>query len=250
MKTWIVSPCYMRLSIIEKSLAAFYETVDEKWETPYEHILLDHHWPLDYWDHRHQILRLAHVYGCRVMSPYKNLGGHGGFNWVCSQLPLGDNDLVLGFDPDSFPATKGWNNAMIRALRDDAGYAGVSLWIEADLYTKKWKDLPSSSGLRVVAPADRETEMINISIWRWSFLRRIQGYRSRNAFYGDVEVELTKSYKETGLRHGYLRDFKEVERLTRLPDHGEPSYVEWKAAHVSGKFPGNYDAYLKERGLL
>lgn len=239
MKTWVVTLTHTDLSLLESSLKSFYETATGG----YEHILLDHHWPIDYWAHRHAILRLAEKYGCKVMSNYENVGGHGGLNWVMRNLPLADDDLVMNFDGDSFPVNPGWDVAMTKAMSDHRfGY--VSLFIDVDLNCKHWPEEPSTSGIKMVR-AGTGIEMINISMFRYSFLKEVGLLQAQYKYYGQVEAPMMALLQQRGLKHGYLADFKEVGRAY----HPNQVYTDWKRDHVSGIFPGNFREYYERSRL-
>jgi hypothetical protein len=240
MKVWVTTLAYLDLPVLEMALEQYAKTAVP---VKGEYILLDHHWPLNYWKHRHRLLELAEKYNCRVMSPYENLGGHGGNNWLIQNLPVRNEDLIITYDADSNPQTVGWNAMLVKAM-EDPSYAAISLTINADLLTKDWVTEETTSGVAVKRPRNG-IEMMNITAFRASFLRLIGGFKGPRRFYGFVEGHLHQSMQAMGLKHGYLVDA--YENLKPIEPH--PQYQEWKRNHVTGTFPGNFDQWAKEKGL-
>lgn len=240
MKVWVTTLAYLDFPVLEVALDQYKKTAILEHS---EHILVDHHWPINYWWFRHRLLDTAMYFKCKVVSPYENLGGHGGNNWLLKNLPMSDNDLMICYDADSNPQTIGWD-AMLATAMEDKAYAAVSLTINADLLTKDWVHEVTSSGIEVKRPR-HGIEMMNITGFRVGFLRAIGGFQSPRKFYGFVEGHLFKKMNEMGLKHGYLVDA--FENLKQIEPH--PQYQEWKRNHVMGTFPGNFDQWAKEKGL-
>ena len=237
MKTYIITLTYLDIPLLEYSLDRFYKTTELK---DSEHILIDHLWPIDHWNHRRGILNLAEHYGCKVMTPYKNMGGHGGFNWTLQNLPLQEDDIIITYDGDSNPQTPGWDVAMRNLLSLDPSYAWVSLWIDTELNTKNWVRRPTRTCYHIVKPA-QGIEMMNVTGWKYSFLKKVGLMKAAYQYYGQVESPMHQASEQLKLQWGYLRDYTEKPR----PFDADARYQAWKAAHLSGAFKGNFDEYFK-----
>lgn len=236
MRVWAITLTHVDLPLLEYSLGKFYETINRSFL--HKHVLVDHHWPLDYWNHRRSVLHLAEKYGCSVIAPYQNMGAHGGYNWAMSQIHgLVDDDLILGYDADSNPQVQDWNRAMVEVL-EDKQYAAVSLSINADLNTKSWED-ETVNGVIVKRPAHGCIEMFNVTMWRLKFLQSTQGLRANSIHYGLVEGPMFYAMREQGLKHGYLKNFHEDLK----PFEPDARYQLWKNAHLCG-YKWNFDQYL------
>jgi hypothetical protein len=239
----VITLTYLDLPLLEFSLERFYATSSLYQK---EHILIDHHWPLDYWNHRHGVLRLAEKYGCKVMSPYRNLGGHGGYNWAIKNLPIDPHDIVITYDGDSNPVSYGWDFALVSLLTHDPAYAAASLFIDAELSTQDWMRYTTRAGLDVMKPKVG-IEMINVTAWRAQFIQQVQGIQGEHRFYGQIEAPMFELMKTHQKLHGYLADYKEVPR----PFQPDARYQAWKDAHVRDYFRGNFDEWLRQgRGNL
>lgn len=166
------------------------------------------------------------VEGClpweTITAPY-NLGGSEGFNFACDFINPAEEDLILGFDPDSNPVKKNWVLAMIVALLDrpDLAYVGLMPSYIADRYK------PDTKGLVVPESADK----LGVAMWRASFLKQAGGLKARHELYGEVEGPMLKRARELGMNMAYLYHYQEGP----CPIPHDPAYTRWKAEYGSGK---------------
>lgn len=236
MKTWVITLTHLDLPILEKSLEAFKQTASMQRTT---HILCDHHWPIDYWNHRRSILTLAEKHGCKVMAPFQNRGAHGGYNWVLNNIPIEDDDMVICFDGDSMPLNPGWDEAMRKVMEQDPEYGALFLSFNFEVNCKNWVLHTTRAGINIVKPQSG-IEMINVSAWRYSFLKRVGLFQANYKYYGQVEGPMFEHLILQGLKWGYLDDYKEGHR----PGETDPRYRQWKADHLTHKFSGNFEEWL------
>lgn len=241
-RVWVVTLCHVDIHVLDASLNEFYATT--KYDEFYTHILVDHHWPINTWQHRHDLLYLAERYRCKVMTPYENVGGAGGLNWAMQNLPWKEGDLLLGYDPDSFPKNKNWVTAMADVLKDPK-YGGISLKINADLFTKEWDREVVNYSHRVMRPAKGGIEMFNVSMWDMEVIDEIGGFHDIK-YYGGVETPLLSKFNRHGFKHGYLEDYTEDLR----PVEPHPEYIKWKSAHVKGDFNGNFCDWVEQKQIM
>lgn len=228
MKIWTITTCHTRKEVFTACLDKYYETATH--ET--EHYILDHHYPVDYWQTRHAILDVAEKWKLKVVSNPKNVGGHEGYNWVFRQLPIGDDDFVIGFDSDSWPMHKGWDSAMIQALQKCPELSSVSLIIDSLVKNRQWTTVCTEPN--VVVPD--HIDMVNVSCWRASAVKKTAGMLGMARYYGGGEIMMSG----LGMKTGYLWDYRE--EFCPIPH--DQRYNDWKMAHLRG-FPGNFDEYLK-----
>ena len=238
MTLWTITLGYTDTAVLAASLERYNATTIM--ET--KHILVDHHWPIDPWTTRHSILMLAEKYNMTVITPYKNLGGHGGFSWALRQLPLRHEDYVICYDSDSNPLTLGWDHAMRRVLDIDPTIGYLSLMPEGIQSRDDWsKEMISL--FEVWTPGT--VDMFNVTMFRASFLAKTGGIVSDlTKYYGHIEVAMAKRASELGLRHGYLADHKEGHPIVS----NKSVYNQWKRDHASRRYSGNFDEYLN-RGV-
>lgn len=240
MNVWKITLAYLDAPLLEASLKAHHEMSSP--ELGVQKVLVDHCWPINPWNHRRSILDLAEGYGYAVIAPFQNMGAHGGFNWAFRNLPIADDDLVIGADGDSIPTTPGWEAAIVKAMQDPR-FGALSLFLDVPgLLTQEWAPIVTPfSDVQIVKPAHGGLEMFDVTIWRASFLKACGGILAGSKYYGFVEGPTMNAMKTACLMHGYTRDYKEILR----PFDADPRYQKWKAAHVGG-YQGNFDQWLKE----
>lgn len=201
-------------------------------------VLVDHHWPINPSNFSACVNQLAKMIDARVISPEKNLGGTNGINFALSQIDLKSTDYLLWVDPDSFPITYGWFQAMVAVMEADPTIATLSLW-PADLSHTDWQE-------EVVAGYNVRTfpshsEMFSMTMWRVSFAApKICAYHE---FYGQPEAPAFNKARELGMRNAWLTDFKES--LCPIP-HPQV-YEDWKMLHTRNLFMGNFKEFYDAR---
>lgn len=228
--------CHMEPALIAASLAQLVRTAGKS--LLHRVVMVDNRWPIKMDNASDCIGMISRMFRATVITAPKNLGGHGGANFAMDYLKatgdLEPNDLILGYDPDSFPITDGWLAAMVDVMNADPGLATVGLWpdgIRPSQHTET-----TAAGHRIWA--FQQPEMMNVTLWRASFIGA--GIEAEHVWYGQVEAPMYRRAKEQGLRMGYLPDFKEGPRPIPHPQ----AYTDWKAAHVSGLFPGNFSEWV------
>ncbi len=243
MKLHVITICHMEPEIVAWSLMRYHRTthiVPDSWT------LLDNCWPIRWSNSFLGLKKIANLVpnGLLQTTPV-NLGGHGGFNAVLNTLKIQPDDFVLGYDPDSNPVYQGWLEAMLSVMKADPTLGYVSL-LDNRNTDRKWT-YETIDGYKV-AFIDHP-EMWNVTLFRGAAVA--QGMLSDASkwgatFYGHVETAMFKYVRELGMRNGYMFDYRE----DKCPLEHPVAYTNWKQAHAYGKYPGNFDAYCKERGIL
>lgn len=239
-KVWTITLAHCRPAVLEAGLERYYRTTQAMRSNGYDvtHVIVDHLYPIDHWSTRRRILELAGNYGCHVIAPFKNMGGHGGFNWAMQQLPIAPEDSIIGIDPDSNPLTAGWDVAALQALEQDPTLGAVSLMHSA-IALRPWNyERQPATGIYLATLAG--PEMFNVTVWKSAFLRDTGGLLALLPLYGHVEVAMQRAAASRGWRMAYLRDFQEGMNDVAH----DPEYNAWKAAAVAGD-NRNFDEYFK-----
>lgn len=194
--------------------------------------VVDNHWPVDKYKSSLTLERVARLVNGMVIRPSQNLGGHGGFNYALSHMRLTEEDLILGYDPDSNPITPEWLDAMVHVMTHKPILNYVSLMHE-HIVERPW-EISDVKGIKI-AQLPRP-EMANVTLWRGRALLE-GGIKASRKYYGFVETEMWKDG-----RSAYLYDYRED--LCPIPH--DPLYNAWKGAHAGGSYPGNFDEYYEE----
>ncbi len=220
---------------------------------PITHVLLDQHYPLNRGETKRFIDNFAKAKGALVLDPGKNLGLHRGWNWACEQLELHhglkDDDILLGVDPDSWPLTRGWEAAMVKALENwqqtKVPWVGVASEVLHHLPGATWRDW-ELNGLKVRTP-DQNCWFQSLCAFVWGPLKEIGNFWEPNDWYGDLEKNLHPRYRAKGWEFAWLMDYwDEPRKLDSLED---PEYAEWKEALAHrGDTNLDFKDYCKMRG--
>lgn len=236
MRLFAVSVCHMQPEIIAFSLTRAIMTMGVH---PFNWTLVDHHWPISKMM-TSALIRdsLVDIVLGFVIQPEKNLGAHGGFNFAIQRLidnhNLSDDDLVLSYDPDSNPVTPDWLKAMSEVMTADPLLDYLSLMPEVCKNNRVWH-IRNVAGYAVAT--HEKPEMINVTLWRGRCIK--QKLTAYSALYGHVESAMW----DRGFKSAYLLHFLE----DPCPIYHPQIYADWKIAHSSGKYPGNFDQYIKDK---
>lgn len=239
MRLFAVTTAHVLPETIAASFARFVETAGDV--HPARYIVVSHWWPLSRSSEifHESVTRIARIVNGEVVRPTHNLGSHEGFNFGLKTLGIEDDDLILGYDADSYPCTQGWLRALCEIMASDQTLGSVSLLHNA-IAVRPWKH-ETIGGHRVVSLL--HPEMVNVTLWRGKVLRE-KGLQALSDFYGFVEVAMAKEFALQKLRGVYAYDFREDFHPIQQPK----IYVKWKEAHAFGRYKGNFDAYVKEFG--
>lgn len=242
MKVFTISMAYNDADIIEESIAQYYATKDPSVET--EHILLDQHWPINHAEVKERLVALADRFSLRYIDAGKNLGLERGFNFALSQMNIPDNAGVIGFDPDCWPVTKGWDMAMCKVFTADPKSNWLSLW--QDHARRELYDEGRSAGERnlggIHVVEARVPCLNSICMWRMGWLRTMGGIKDGSLYYGGLEMRMWDDLCKSGGKWYFLKDYVEESHF-----HGrvDSRYVQWKWAHAHTKtFAGDFSSYL------
>lgn len=243
-RIFAISIAHMMPEIIACSLAKGRRTMGPAYFNIAKWIVVDNHWPIDRDSTHLQVKNLAGLVDGELISPEKNVGGHGGINYAVDHLKkeyaLTPDDLILIYDPDSNPAQDGWLQALVSVMSADPNMPYLSLLHEAVAGNRKWVITPVN-GINVAR--DAQAEMFNVTLFRAGVLMREHGLKAPNKWYGGIESEL---FNAQNLRGAYLFDFRENENPIPHP----AIYTKWKWDHAhNGSYPGNFDAYCIDHGI-
>lgn len=236
----VISLAFMNSEIIKESFARLYKSKNP--DLPIEHHVLYQHYPLDQEANYLKLLELQKKYGFQLHDAGKNLGLHGGFNYLFDKLNPGLEEVIIGYDPDSFPVGMGWDMALVRAID---GSSGEIVW--ASLMNPRSKgelkergyDTGMIDGYIEVWKA-KEAVVNSICAFKYEWLKRV-GFTEPRPFYGHFESEMWAKLKEK--RWAFLKDWDEWDILR--DGHDRP-YTEWKWAHSHLKsWDGDFKSWLE-----
>lgn len=215
----VISLCYNDRRIIADSIQKFYDTFGLECE----HYLVDNHFPKYKFLNSNAIFSIAQTRKLHFLSPYKNQGNHGGYNWTLREIMPRDDDFICIYDPDSIPVTPNWGKAMTEVLLEDEKCGAVFLNPVGQL-TKGDYIHAERYGIEVFAPANNRIEMFSVSMWRAKVLKQTNGFSALRPIYGMLEHSMFEMIRTFGYHAWYLKNY--FEEFDRTKD--DPDYTQWK----------------------
>jgi hypothetical protein len=237
----VITLGYVPARIFEKSMDSFYSTISK--EMDITHIFVYQHYPLDEEHNKPALFNICNKYGLTILDPQKNLGLHEGFNWALAQLPIQDEDIIIGFDGDSHPLTQGWDKAFATALEDNR-----LVW--ASLWSQRAEDRINEVGYIVHGVRNvrvfilRDAIMNSICAWNAKFLKDIGGLSELLQYYGHLEASMFPKLKALNKEWVVLPDYFESDSFRILQDK---EYLRWKWYYAHKKLISiSFDEYVAQ----
>lgn len=244
-----ISLCFNHPTMIRASLGQFYATKSK--ELPVRHILVDQHYPLpDKRANRIELRKIAEEFGCELIDAGKNIGLQHGLNLAFAHIKPEDSDFVIGFDPDCYPISPGWDMALITALAFDPKAVWASLW-----------NLGSSTDLVKSQYIERRTQhlrvweltrpcMNSVCAWKAGWIKKVGGFREPNELYGGLECSMWVKFTHHNEKWVFLPDWHEA----RMPEEkamGDEDYKiwKWRWAH-EGSIKVDFESWLRQEGKI
>lgn len=207
-----------------------------------QHHVLYQHYPLYKNENYEKLIVLKKRFGFHLHDAGKNLGLHNGINFVINQLSLKNDQVVIGFDPDSFPLGKGWDMALVRAI---LGSGGKNVW--SSLANPRSKQELQERGFKKVIidghleTWETKTPVVNsICAWSVDWLKKV-GLTEPRPYYGHLETEM---YSKLGdKKWTFVPGWSESDHLRDLHDR---EYVLFKWAHAHLKsWDGDFKDFIE-----
>lgn len=246
MKLWILTLAHASSDVFCHTINELYsKSVMLRHRDPrsIEHVVVDHHWPLNRGWTKRSIITMSEMYGFSMMSPYKNLGGAEGYKWAMANIPIEDEDYILFNDPDVASTLPHFDQAMFNVLTADPKVLGVFLSDER-VYAAPGRNWTTTT---IAGHSCKEADnfsVTDIGMLRAGFIKKAM--RGITKFYGYVEEPIWRAAKEQGGRIVYLENFTQ----TQCPIAHPAEYTRWKIEHAHKfSFSGNFDQWCKEKGL-
>lgn len=235
----VISLAFMNSDIIEKSFDRLYETKNP--DLPIDHHVLFQHYPINKEENLRKLQDICRKHNIVLHDAGRNLGLHEGFNFLFRKLNPDPSEIVIGYDPDSYPIGVGWDLALVRAIDGSTDTVWASLMN------------PRSRGELTERGYDKEIVDGYLHVWKtkhavansvcafkYDWLLKV-GFTEPRPFYGHFESEMFNKLK--GKRWAFVCGWTESDHLRDL--HDRP-YVEWKWAHAHLKtFDGDFKSWLE-----
>lgn len=224
--------------ILRFSLESYYKTATE----PTTHYVLDNHYPIKKTQNSIEVQQICKDFNCHYITAGKNLGLHHGFNFVYEQLTLQPHEIVIGYDHDSNPVTKGWDKALCKVLH----HKEENIWCGM-MFPIAYKDIQKAPVLLRNVDDVRYAHLLNPIVnsvcgIKASFLKLSKGLQESTNFYGHLEVVMWDIMKKHHREWLVLLDYFE-EPHPALDHRFEYSAYKWAHAHERSH-TGDFESYL------
>lgn len=203
--------------------------------TDFEHRVLNQHYPINKAENTKLIREYCESRNMRWFDVGENIGLSGGYNYLIKQGNLEHEDIVILEDPDVWPVTPGWGEAIVRAVSpNEIGITIgiVSLMTPPAAYQKinvPYTDV-HINGLKATLP---HVAIINsLCGMPGRLLLKLGDLQESNKYYGGFESVNFPRLQEIGYSWAYLDDYKEekLDDNVAKPDHCYSLY-KWAYAY-------------------
>lgn len=228
METLVLTISHAPLHIFNSGMEAFSRTADF---APRSHFVIDNAYP-------------GVVIPNANLRFKENVGLKRAFNYALDKFVryYPDDSILVGYDPDSFPLTKGWLQALYLGMLEHPKLSVLSLshvkMRGRNFVPHEWNNSEPRIGFR------GQPDYMNITAWRLGFLRRIGGLPMKGDLYGPVEHPTYEATRKLGVTPpAYLLDFYEG----NCPLPPDPEYKEWKELTSSRRVEMSFKEFVNER---
>ena len=201
--------------------------------------ILNNHYPLPSKSEVDSWLKAnASKYKYSVLDAGKNLGLHGGINWLDAQV-FNAGDHMLAVDPDTLPGSKGWDEAMWAAAQDSR-----NVWVSA-FNNHSWGEMCERGYMEEPPLIIPKAPVCNsICLWSIDWLRDCGGLQEPSKWYGGLEMCMWRFLDQKSKRWVFTRDAFEESSLS-YPNYGDLKYREYKFEHAHKGYPHSFEEFLQ-----
>ncbi len=182
------------------------------------------------------------------LDPGSDLGSAQSQNWCLDKIKPDENDYIVNLDPDSACPRWDWITAMERVLDENPLCVVISCYsplVKRFIEERKPRitETKLSSHDAIIA---EDPIPFNISMWRYSFIKEINGIPQMGAKWGETEGPTHAMARERGKYHAYLKNFIENESGKFMQDKQLLEYKDRYMRTVGPQqFVGFYNEFLE-----
>lgn len=243
MAVYTIAMAFMNYRIIAKSLAAFQDTRNVALENKL--VILNQHYPLNYDENQVVLKELAKQHNATLLDAGKNLGLHDGFNFVVDKIKPNDNDILIGYDPDSLPLQYGWDMALVRAIDGDP--TGRAIWSslmnprsKRDIMERGYEKRKSDGYIEIWETKLPVTN--SICAFKAGWLKSIGGLQEHSKYYGHLESCMYEKIDKKKNGWVFLPGWTESDCLRDMHDRDYVIY-KWCHSHLKS-WDGDFKSWL------
>lgn len=183
------------------------------------------------------VSRLVNKHGITLIGDRVNRGLSGGYNELINHFK--DVRYAILFDCDSYPVTKGWDDALISVIQHP-NVAYLSLMFDIaknEMKERGFTPWRHESGHVIWRP--KQACVQSISCADLDYLRQIGGLKEPKKYYGGLESMMFKYWNDAH-QIGYIDGVYEEQNKSDVDN----KYIEYKWKYAHEGYTGSFDDYL------
>lgn len=214
---------------------------------PHKHYFLYQHYPLSKEKTKISQLATCEKYGMIWVDSGFDRGLHNGMNYLMGQLNLNDDDIVIGLDPDEWPITRGFDQALEDALTDPNYPDMVISYLRNSTFPPvNYSQLVGGHRAYVFTESIAAT---NVAAFKAGWFKQIGGWWEPTTHYGYLEVHINSKIQETKKTRCVLED---VRCVNVGPIEGyvpqDELYRQYKGCQANWTSKESFEDWLKKNG--
>jgi GT2 family glycosyltransferase len=241
MKIVMVSIAFAPARVIIECYKQVYKTIGN---IQFEHYVLNNHYP-DQEKFTDDVVKILCKHrNIKYFDLGENVGLSAGYNHLLNNIDLQDDDIVIGVDPDTWPVTQGWGEALVKVLSEPNTTIG---W--ASLFTQHTQREFNERGYTKLIINGINCNKVNqamlnsICAWKGKMLKEMKGLHEPRKFYGGFESMSYPIIKNLGFDWVFLPDYsEEFNDLVKA----DKFYTVYKYDYVHGKTSLSFAEWLEE----
>lgn len=255
MTATIVTTVYANANVYRAGAKSLQRTIPNYRDV--RHLQLDNKYPIGWAElHNEMLMHGVKFPRVKVLDAGKNLGLHGGVNYMLKLIlegyngepPADDNDIVIAIDADDDPVHIGWVDTFVDVFAALPKLGWASLMCEPGRDVLNYRNVPiqtvdvgRDNHIRYRKPG---FPLINtVCAWRVKALRELGDITEPHAYYGGIEVDMMPKFEKAGWDVIWLEDFTVLSHR-HLHDQSYEIYKRRHVGHEAPIFPGSFDDFI------
>lgn len=246
MAVYLITCGFVRAEIFAEKMVHLYE--EDTMSIDMKHYFLYQHYPLKKEFEKAGLRKVCEKYNITWLDAGKDLGLHGGANYMMQQINPADSDVIIGHDPDDYADTKGWDKAIVDIVTQDPSIAIAYLNNGYNINHTPGCIFQDTviAGHKVKIPTNRPT-MMSISGYTAGWIRQIGGFSQPTTHYGHIESHFWRKAAQMHKKWAILEEYS-VRYGVGSYSHDQ-LYTEYKQAQANFTSRESFEEWLKKKGL-
>ena len=210
-------------------------------------IFYDCHYPLpNKVDNKVEYKKACEKYGWEYRALEKNFGQDGNINKIFEDLKLEDQDLLLFWDPDNYPAKNTYLKNLVTHISAHPEVGYCTLWREHPEF-----DMRGTQGV-LIEEVPRFRYIIGgpggwpMAIWRAEFMKKAGGLHQTHSYYGGTEGNILMALRRAGMCGTMLEDEQDL----MICVDNDQFYIAWKHIVINHLVHPDFEEWLQQFKMI